>query len=150
MRHLFAAIVATLLLTTVTVSHAQTTSNATPIRVAIAGLEHGHVEGFLQQSRHGPDIQIVGIAEPNGKLASKYATQFALDQSLLFSDLEDMLRKTHPQAVLAYTNTYDHRRVVEVCARYGVHVMMEKPLAVSAEDAHAIEAAARQGRSRCW
>jgi predicted dehydrogenase len=70
----------------------------------------------------------------------------ALDQSLLFSDLEEMLRKTHPQAVLAYTNTYDHRRVVEVCARYGVHVMMEKPLAVSAEDAHAMERAARQGK----
>src|SRR5216684_3177497 len=57
-----------------------------------------------------------------------------------------MLKATHPQAVLAYTNTYDHRRVVEICARYGVPVMMEKPLAVSAEDAHAIEKAAREGK----
>jgi predicted dehydrogenase len=146
MRHLSAAIVAALLLMTLPVSDAQTTSNAMAIRVAIAGLAHGHVEGFLQQARLRPDIQIVGIAEPDRKLALKYATPFGLDQSLLFSDLEDMLRKTHPQAVLAYTNTYDHRRVVEVCARYGVHVMMEKPLAVSAEDAHAIEAAARQGK----
>ena len=57
-------------------------------------------------------------------------------------DLEDMLQKTHPQAVLAYTNTFDHRQVVEMCARHGIHVMMEKPLAVSAEDAHAIADAA--------
>src|SRR6266853_2627978 len=57
-----------------------------------------------------------------------------------------MLKATHPQAVLAYTNTYDHRRVVEICARYGVPVMMEKPLAVSLEDALAIEKAARAGR----
>lgn len=57
-----------------------------------------------------------------------------------------MLRKTHPQAVLVYTNTYDHRAVVEICAREGVHVMMEKPLAVSLEDARAIDKAAQQGK----
>ena len=57
-----------------------------------------------------------------------------------------MLQKAHPQAVLVYTNTYDHRRVVEVCARHGVHVMMEKPLAVSLEDALAIEKAAHAGK----
>ena len=57
-----------------------------------------------------------------------------------------MIAKVHPQAVLVYTNTYDHRRVVEVCARHGVHVMMEKPLAVSLEDALAIESAREGGK----
>jgi predicted dehydrogenase len=57
-----------------------------------------------------------------------------------------MLEKTHPQAVLVYTSTYDHRRVVEICARHGVHVMMEKPLAVSLEDALAIAKAAHDGK----
>src|SRR5437660_9888957 len=57
-----------------------------------------------------------------------------------------MLKKTHPQAVLAYTNTYGHRRVVEICARHVVPVMMEKPLAVSLEDARAIERAAHEAK----
>jgi predicted dehydrogenase len=57
-----------------------------------------------------------------------------------------MLEKAHPQAVLVYTNTYDHRKVVEACARHGVHVMMEKPMAVSAEDARAMADAARKGK----
>ena len=130
-------------------SLSQTSSAETakaPLRVAIAGLVHGHAEGFFQNSAHRQDIQIVGIAEPDQQLASKYATQFGLDRKLLFTDLDDMLQKTHPQAVLAYTNTYDHRRVVEICARYGVLVMMEKPLAVSLEDARAIEKAARAGK----
>jgi predicted dehydrogenase len=48
--------------------------------------------------------------------------------------------------VLAYTNTYDHRRVVEICARHHVHVMMEKPLAVSFQDARAIEKAGKTGK----
>src|SRR5205814_3334694 len=80
------------------------------------------------------------------ELASRYAKRYGLDRSLLFADLEEMLRKTRPQAVVTYTNTFDHRRVVEICARHGVQVMMEKPLAVSIEDARAIEQAANQGK----
>src|ERR1700730_16048679 len=140
------AIVAAFWFMMLTLSNAQTAAGAEPLRVAIVGLVHGHAEGFFQRSLHRSDIQIVGIAEPDQQVGSRYATQFGLAQSLMFTDVEDMLQKTHPQAVLAYTNTFDHRQVVELCARHGVHVMMEKPLAVSAEDAHAIEDAARKGK----
>ncbi len=117
-----------------------------PLRVGIVGLVHGHVHGFLDQSRHSPEIEIVGVAEPDTHLLSQAATRYGFDRSLLFTDLEEMLQKVHPQAVLVYTNTYDHRRVVEICARHGIHVMMEKPLAVSLDDALAIEKAARAGK----
>ena len=117
-----------------------------PLRVGIVGLVHGHVHGFLGQSRHGPEIEIVGVAEPDRQLLDKAATRYAFDRTTLFTDLEDMIAKAHPQAVLVYTNTHDHRRVVEICARHGVHVMMEKPLAVSLEDALAIQKAAHAGK----
>src|SRR5579862_614465 len=145
MKYLFLAILSAGLFTAFRTAAAQTSSSAAPLRVAIAGMVHGHVEGFLQRSLHRPDIQIVGFAETNTQVAARYAIQFSLDRSLLFTDLEAMLQKTHPQAVLAYTNTFDHRKVVEICARHGIHVMMEKPLAVSADDAHAIADAARKG-----
>jgi predicted dehydrogenase len=147
MRYLSLVILlAAFLLMMPTVSEAQTTGSAEPLRVAIAGLIHGHADGFFQHSLHRSDIQIVGIAELDQQVVSRYVTKFGLDRSLMFTDLDDMLQKTHPQAVLAYTNTYDHRRVVEICARRGVPVMMEKPLAVSAEDAHAIADAAHKGK----
>lgn len=146
MKYLFAASVAVFLFLMPMLSHAQSATGSEPLRVAIAGLAHGHVEGFFQRSLHRPEIQLVGIAEPDQQLTLRYAAQFNLDRSLMFTDLEDMLQKTHPQAVLAYTNTYDHRRVVEICARHGIPVMMEKPLAVSAEDAHAMADAARKGK----
>ena len=117
-----------------------------PLRVALAGLVHGHAFGFFDQFQKRTDLQIVGIAEADGQLVARFAKKYSLASNLFYSDLEEMLKKTHPQAVLAYTNTYDHRRVVEVCARYGVPVMMEKPLAVSLEDARAIEKAARAGK----
>jgi glucose-fructose oxidoreductase len=133
-----------------TLSHARSApaDNREPLRVAIVGLVHGHVHGFLQQSLHSSEIQIVGIAEPDQKLALHYAARYGFDKTLLFTDLDEMLQKTHPRAVLVYTNTYDHRHVVEICSRHGVHVMMEKPLAVSLDDALAIEKAARAGKIR--
>jgi predicted dehydrogenase len=127
--------------------HAQISEpNHAPLRVGIVGMVHGHVDGFFREYLHSPQIEIVGIAEPDHQLFLKYATQYGLAQNLFYSSLEEMLNKARPQAVLVYTTTYDHRRVVEVCARHGVHVMMEKPLAVSLDDARAIEQSARQGK----
>src|ERR1700690_1989052 len=125
MKNLLPVILPGFLFMTPTISHAQTAAGTEPLRVAIAGLAHGHAQGFFERSLHRPDIQIVGIAEADQQVVSRYATQFGLDRSLMFADLEDMLQKTHPQAVLAYTRTYDHRRVVEICALHGVAVMMQ-------------------------
>jgi predicted dehydrogenase len=122
------------------------TPTATPLRIGIAGLVHGHVGGFLRQNLHRPDIQIVGVAESDQKLSETIATQFGMPQNIFFQSVEEMLTKTKPQAVLIYTNTYDHRSVVEACARHGVPVMMEKPLAVSNEDARAMQSAAQRGK----
>ncbi len=120
--------------------------NHPPLRVGIVGLVHGHVHGFLEQYRRSPEIHIVGVAEPDRQLLTQAAAKYGFDNSQLFTDLEDMLAKAHPQAVLVYTNTYDHRRVVEICAHHGVHVMMEKPLAVSYADAIAIQKAAETSK----
>ena len=137
--------ISTFVLMIATLSTSQSQA-AQPLRVGIVGLVHGHVHGFLDQVRHSPEIDIVGIAEPDRQLLSQAAARYGFDQSRLFTGLDDMLAKAHPQAVLVYTNTYDHRRVVEICARQGVHVIMEKPLAVSLEDALAIQRAARTGK----
>ncbi len=117
-----------------------------PLKVGIVGLVHGHVYGFLDQWRHSPEIDIVGIAEPDPQLLKDAGVKYAFDKALQFTDLEEMLTKKRPQAVLVYTNTFDHRRVVEICAKHGVHVMMEKPLAVSADDAMAIVQSAHAGK----
>ena len=138
--------VATLALLLTLISHAAAQPAASPLRVAVVGLVHGHVGGFFQHNLHRSDIDIVGIFDPSQSLFAKYAKQFNLDPKLYYANLDDMLQKTHPQAVLVYTSTYDHRAVVETCARHGVHVMMEKPLAVSYADALAMDAAAKRGK----
>ena len=127
--------------------------NGSALRVGIVGLVHGHAGGFLNGGALTPaggalkrtDVQIVGIAEPNRQLFDEYAQRLHLDSGLYFATTDEMISRAHPQAVLVFTNTFDHTRVVEECARRGVHVMMEKPLAVSYKDALAMADAARRG-----
>jgi len=117
-----------------------------PLKVVIAGLVHGHAAGFFEHNQKRPDLEIVGVAEPNRELFDQYAKKFNLDSKLYYSDLSEAIQRTHPDAVLGYTSTYDHRRVVEIAARHHVAVMVEKPLAVSIEDARAIQEAARAAK----
>ena len=121
-------------------------ADQTPLRVAIAGLVHGHVDGFFAHRAMRNDIQIVGISDPDRSLFDRYAAKFHLDASLYHSDLEEMLVAAGPQAVLIYSDTFDHRKIVEICAKYHVPVMMEKPLAVSVADAQAIARASEAGK----
>src|SRR3974390_3768265 len=106
-------------------------SSVPPLRVAVIGFVHGHVEGFFQHNLQRADIQIVGVSDPDKQLFARYAKQFHLEPSLYFASLDEMLRKTRPQAVLVYTSTYDHRAAGEAAAKRGIHVMMEKPLAAT-------------------
>src|SRR5258708_17325390 len=108
----------------------------------MGGWGEGHVAGFLGPALKRSDIQIVAIVEPDQEVALRYGDRFKLDPQLLDSDVEQMLRTVKPQAVLVYTDTRDHRRIVEAAARHHIPVMMEKPLAVSVEDALAIKQAA--------
>jgi len=116
-----------------------------PLRLAVAGLVHGHVEGFLRAARSRPGVAIVGIADPDPALHRKYAQRHGLSASLFSTDLEAMLDRARPDAVAAFTSTYDHPQVVAACARRHIPVMMEKPLAVGVAHARTIEAAAAGG-----
>lgn len=117
-------------------------TDAPPLRLCIAGLVHGHVDGFLRAATKRPDIHIAGIFDPDPALHQKYARQYGLAESVFFTDLKTMLDRVKPEAVASFTSTYDHPMVVEACAARRIHVMMEKPLAVNMEHARAIRRAA--------
>ena len=113
-----------------------------PIRVAVARMTHGHI-GRLWTMKH-PEIQVVGIFEPNEALVERLAKQYGFDRRLVFTDMATMLDVSKPDAVVAFGATSEHLSVVEAAAPRGIHVMVEKPLAVSTKDARRIEALAQR------
>lgn len=120
--------------------HAQ---SPTPLRVAVAGTSHGHVSWILNR-KNKTDIQLVGIYEPNPDLVERHAKQFGLDKNLFYKDLKAMLQTVKPEAVVAFGSIYEHLAVVENAAPLGIHVMVEKPLAVSVDHALKIEALSKK------
>jgi glucose-fructose oxidoreductase len=119
-----------------------------PIRVAIVGLVHGHVKGFLSALPGNGSATLVAIVEPQEALAKDYAAKYHLDSKLFYSDLEKMLAEQKPDAVLVYTTIAEHRKVIEMAARHGVSSMVEKPLSTRLEDALAIRDIARRQHVR--
>ncbi|HEY9048539.1 MAG TPA: Gfo/Idh/MocA family oxidoreductase [Ohtaekwangia sp.] len=114
-----------------------------PFRIGVAGLTHGHVGWILDRADDG-DIEIVGIAEPDRALGERYCKRYNLPTTLLYSTLNEMLDKTKPEAVTGFSATVDHLSIVQACAPRGIHVMVEKPLAVSVDHVRQIEALAKK------
>ena len=116
-----------------------------PLKIAIAGLNHGHVTGFLRNAHNRHDVQIVGVFDPEQTLLDKYAQSNGFAHDILFTDIGKMLDRVKPEAVATFTDTFAHAGVVEACARRHIDVMMEKPLATTVAQARAIQQAASRG-----
>jgi predicted dehydrogenase len=110
--------------------------------VAVARLTHDHV-GRVWTVPHS-DVQIVGIYEPNDALVDRLAQRFGFKREIVYADMEKMLDAVKPDAVVAFGSIHEHLGVVEAAAPRGVHVMVEKPLAVNNEHALEIQALAKR------
>ena len=105
-----------------------------PIRLAVAGMTHCHISFILGRADKG-DFELVGVCEPNQELVAKLAKRYKFAENLAYKNLEEMLDKVKPDAVVAFGSIFDHLAVVEACAPRGIHVMVEKPLAVNMKHA---------------
>jgi predicted dehydrogenase len=116
---------------------------AQPIRVVVAGLTHDHIHGILRQFNDGK-VNVVGIAEPDKELQAKYSKLYHLPDSLFYDDLKQLLLLKKPEAVLGYNAVAEHVSVVRICAPLGIHVMVEKPLAATLQQAKEMEQMAKK------
>ncbi len=116
---------------------------AKPLRVGVVGLVHTHVHWILGREDRG-DIEIVGIVEPNRDLALQYSQRHGFSMDLVYDNIADMVKEARPEAVTAFNTIYDHLETVKFCAPRGIHVMVEKPLAVSLDHARQMAELARK------
>jgi len=118
-------------------------TNSVPLKVGVIGLSHTHVHWILGSTDRG-DIEIVGIVEPNRELALRYSKQHDYSMDIVFNTMQEMIDTIKPEAVTAFGTIYDHLKVVETFAPLGIHVMVEKPLAVNLDHAKKMQALAEK------
>ncbi|QHT59983.1 Gfo/Idh/MocA family oxidoreductase [Paenibacillus lycopersici] len=113
------------------------------IRVAVVGC------GAIAQRRHipeyagNPNVTLVAFVDPLLERAQKIADPFGAEA---FASYQDMLAKIKPDAVSVCTPNYLHAEVSIAAANAGAHVLVEKPMASTDEEAAAmIEAASKNG-----
>ncbi len=104
-----------------------------------AGLVHGR-----NFAAGVPGARLVGIADPDAAALEQSAT--ALDCSRTFTDPEKAVQDERVDAVVIASPTFTHAALAVAALGAGKHVLCEKPLASTLEEAAAIPAAAEAAR----
>ena len=110
--------------------------------IGVIGLGFGraHVPGF-----QAAGARVIGVCQRDEAAARKVAAAYGVPRA--YARWEDMLATERPDVVVIATPPHLHRAIARAASAAGSHVLCEKPLATSREDAEAIVAdVARAGR----
>ncbi|MBX2954412.1 MAG: Gfo/Idh/MocA family oxidoreductase [Leadbetterella sp.] len=114
-----------------------------PLRLGVIGLTHTHVHMVFSSEKRG-EFEIVGIVEQDKEVIAKYAKWYSFSPDKVYNSMEELIAAQNPEAVAAFNMISEHRKVVEKAAPHGIHVMVEKPLAINLKEARKMEALAKK------
>lgn len=113
-------------------------------RVAVVGLG-GISDVWLPLLRERPDVEIVAAVDVDTAAAEAALARHGLEVPL-FDGVDAALGATSPSVVVNLTPPQLHRAVGEAALGAGCHVLSEKPLAPTIQDARALVDAAERAR----
>ncbi len=111
-----------------------------PLRVGIMSFAHLHANSYAACLRQIPDVTLVGIADDDPARGQARAAQF---ETRYFPRYEDLLDASL-DAVIVCSENARHKDLTLLAARAGVHVLCEKPLATTLEDAREMVTVCRE------
>ncbi|RLT58382.1 MAG: hypothetical protein DWI71_03025 [Chloroflexi bacterium] len=125
--------------------------NRAQLRIAVVGtglLGERHARFWGQQD----DVDLVGLIDLDiqraANAAERLAGAFGIPRPPVFTSLDGLLESSGADAVSVATPDFAHRDPVVRALEAGLHVLVEKPLAMTTDDAKAMtDAARRAGRS---
>lgn len=112
------------------------------MKIGLLSFAHLHAEAYIQNLRAIPGVEMMGLADDDLERGQRFARQF---DARRFESYEALLA-SRPDAVLICSENNRHRPLIEMAAAAHVHVLSEKPLATTLEDARAsLDACDRAG-----
>ncbi len=109
------------------------------IRYAVIGLGHIAQTAVLPAFRNArKNSQLVALVSGDKEKLKKLGEKYRIEKRYLYSEFEDLMKSGEVDAIYIATPNFYHRNIMETAARYGVHVLCEKPMAVTTEDCYAM------------
>ena len=119
--------------------------NMVTIRAVIVGCG-SMAKGWIKALQNAPElkdaVEIVGLVDLNLAAAKSLHSEFALSNAVIGTNLETVLRDTKPNLLFDITVPTARLKCVLTGLAHGCHVLTEKPMAESLDDARKMIAAA--------
>ncbi len=103
-------------------------------RIGILSFAHHHGEAYIANLRGMEGVELVGVADDDPMRGQTIAAQH---QAHYFHTYEDLLEEK-PDGVIICTENNRHRKLVEMAASRGIHILCEKPIGTTLDDARTI------------
>lgn len=101
------------------------------IRMAIVGCGRVSKNHFESIEKHKNNIELISICDTQKEILNKCKVKFNVKG---YHDLEDMLQNENLDLVSLCTPSGLHANQTELCAKKGINVMTEKPMATNWKD----------------
>ncbi|MDD2709196.1 MAG: Gfo/Idh/MocA family oxidoreductase [Verrucomicrobiae bacterium] len=111
------------------------------LKVAIVGLGHLHPRSYMPHFTSLPAVETIAVCETDTALREAFCRDFNVRG---YSTLDEMLSKECPDIAAIFLPHADCPAAAAKCASRKIHLMVEKPMAASADGASQIVEAARQ------
>src|SRR5690606_26071210 len=112
------------------------------ITVVIVGMGFG--KEFIPIYQKHPNVKAVGICTRNEQTLNELKTKFNLDDDLIFTDFEDVVKRDDVDAIHVVTPVPEHARMTLASLNANKHTACTIPMAMTVEDCEAIVAAKRK------
>lgn len=111
-------------------------------KIGFVGLRHSHCWRQLQNVSTIAEAEFVGVAESEPELVQE-AKKYQPD-AYYTDDYRTLVSLKKPEIVWAFVENNRHLEILEYMAPLGIHVIFEKPLASTHDDAVAMQKLARE------
>jgi predicted dehydrogenase len=104
------------------------------VRYAVVGLGHIAQVAVLPAFAHAENSELAALVSSDSEKLEKLSRKYKLKQRFSYEEYEQCLQSGLIDAVYIALPNHLHREYTERAARAGVHVLCEKPMAVTEED----------------
>jgi UDP-N-acetyl-2-amino-2-deoxyglucuronate dehydrogenase len=122
------------------------------LNVAMVGLGHLHPRGYMTLFENCPKTRVVAAFDKDQVLLDRFCKDFHIKG---YTDFDELLDREKPHLAAIFLPHCDSPDAAITCANRGVHLLIEKPIARTADEARAVAEAARRNKVKittgyCW